>query len=884
MSISLIKHIAGFGKDSAVSLGIDTTGASLLVMAVGWQSGVAITVTDSKGNTWYPLANQSQSPIQGQIYYAWNPTVGAGHTFTVSGTGAFAAFEVGAFAGVLTTSNPFDVQTGGPSAATQFVGVGSGNLVPSVDNELIINMVAFNPAISGFNPGAGFAAVDFVNMASGANYGSAMNYLVQTTKATISNATTVASWTTAVPVVVNSATFKYDPAYVAQTPVAPGAPTIGTATPGDTTASFPFAAPGSNGNATIDTYQLTVYKASDNSPVGTFNGTASPIVATGLANGVGVYGKIAAHNSAGYGTQSAASNTVTPTTAVPASPTITGVAVSPTSANLTPGQTRPFAATVSGTGAYNSTVTWTGNGVQYLDSTTANNVTFTAPATLGTYTLSATASDGSHVASATITVAAASGVITPPTSGRNPNPQDRVIDSTNSTGAGPVSVASVTATGYRTLAVAYPAGGKGVTYVIESSDKSQWEAGLGTYTVGSPGTLYRDTVLSSSNAGNAVNFAPGTKTIYCDLSARSAAVFAVKDYIDLRDYDVDPTFTADSSAGIQAAIQKAWDTRTSRIKLPDGHFKVAVAPTVSGAQIWIPNSKSTDQMRTIIFEGAAMPNLEVQGLVEAPVPTNGTIIESTYLSTSGGQSLLRGEAGWSGEGALGRWNYTNVGFRNIGFRTKGDNGTPNATTGVYPTPNMLTALNLYEFSHIAGTEDVRIDVNVPIIYSPNPTGTGSTGIIMPKTDNHANMQLKGVTLVAGFETALYGTEHTQVNKLSAIGCVNAYAGESTNHGSVITHLHVECCKNSMVLQGTHPLGIVTYSSEHNTDGHWFDFVSDLKWGPGSSSSASAVVTCLSIQNSTVIKSHVGRVNEFIVAGLPAGAVPLHKILVGAGAN
>lgn len=100
---------------------------------------------------------------------------------------------------------------------------------------------------------------------------------------------------------------------------APGAPTIGTATAGDTTASFAFTAPGSNGGAAIDTYQLTVYNASTNAIVGTFNGTTSPINATGLTNGTSYYGKIAAHNSVAYGAQSAASNTVTPAVAAPAS-------------------------------------------------------------------------------------------------------------------------------------------------------------------------------------------------------------------------------------------------------------------------------------------------------------------------------------------------------------------------------------------------------------------------------------------------------------------------------------------------------------------------------------------------------------------------------------
>src|SRR3569623_1555465 len=60
----------------------------------------------------------------------------------------------------------------------------------------------------------------------------------------------------------------------------PGAPTIGTATAGDTQASISFSAPASNGGASITGYTVT------SSPGGlTGTGTSSPITVTGLTNG-----------------------------------------------------------------------------------------------------------------------------------------------------------------------------------------------------------------------------------------------------------------------------------------------------------------------------------------------------------------------------------------------------------------------------------------------------------------------------------------------------------------------------------------------------------------------------------------------------------------------
>jgi uncharacterized protein DUF4347/fibronectin type III domain protein/exosortase sorting signal-containing protein len=89
--------------------------------------------------------------------------------------------------------------------------------------------------------------------------------------------------------------------------VAPGAPTVGTATAGNGQASVTFAAPAFTGGAAITGYTVT------SNPGGiTATGTASPITVTGLVNGTGYTFTVAATNSAGTGSTSAASNSVTP--------------------------------------------------------------------------------------------------------------------------------------------------------------------------------------------------------------------------------------------------------------------------------------------------------------------------------------------------------------------------------------------------------------------------------------------------------------------------------------------------------------------------------------------------------------------------------------------
>ena len=97
---------------------------------------------------------------------------------------------------------------------------------------------------------------------------------------------------------------------------------------------------------------------------------------------------------------------------------------------------------------------------------------------------------------------------------------DRVRETTTTTGTGTVTLAGAV-TGFQT----FSAIGNGNTtyYTIAGVGTSEWEVGIGTYT-SSGATLSRDTILSSSNAGSAVNFSAGTKDVFCDYPAGRAVV------------------------------------------------------------------------------------------------------------------------------------------------------------------------------------------------------------------------------------------------------------------------------------------------------------------------------------------------------------------------
>jgi len=93
--------------------------------------------------------------------------------------------------------------------------------------------------------------------------------------------------------------------------VVPGAPTSPVATAGDTQASIAFVAPVNTGGTAITGYTVTVSPAH----VASVAGASSPIVVTGLTNGMAYTFRVTAHNSAGTGPASVASNSITPAAA-----------------------------------------------------------------------------------------------------------------------------------------------------------------------------------------------------------------------------------------------------------------------------------------------------------------------------------------------------------------------------------------------------------------------------------------------------------------------------------------------------------------------------------------------------------------------------------------
>jgi hypothetical protein len=96
------------------------------------------------------------------------------------------------------------------------------------------------------------------------------------------------------------------------------------------------------------------------------------------------------------------------------------------------------------------------------------------------------------------------------------NLQDRVKETTTTIGTGSFELGG-TSTGF----VPFSAIGNGneTYYTAVDNTTGDWEVGIGTYNTG---TLTRDTVLASSDSGNKVAFAPGSKDVFVAYPAEKA--------------------------------------------------------------------------------------------------------------------------------------------------------------------------------------------------------------------------------------------------------------------------------------------------------------------------------------------------------------------------
>ena len=207
MAIARVASVlTGVGRNGGTSASIDSTGANLIVVGVAWLATSSQTLSDSKGNTWTALtlpSGTSNDPNT-RLYYCSSPTVGTGHTFTITGTNVYSTLWAIAYSGA-ETSSVLDAQN---SASDNFspTTLGSGSVTPSADGAVVVSGLATfinatNPTVSG----GAISRLGFLNAVANQTYTVSYADEIQTT-ATARTATW--SWTTGNRAVATIAAFK----------------------------------------------------------------------------------------------------------------------------------------------------------------------------------------------------------------------------------------------------------------------------------------------------------------------------------------------------------------------------------------------------------------------------------------------------------------------------------------------------------------------------------------------------------------------------------------------------------------------------------------------------------------------------------------------------
>lgn len=110
---------------------------------------------------------------------------------------------------------------------------------------------------------------------------------------------------------------------------------------------------------------------------------------------------------------------------------------------------------------------------------------------------------------------------------------DRVQETTTTAGAGALTLGGAVAA-YQSFAAAFPSGTQ-VAYRL--LDGAAWETGYGTFTTGS---LTRDIITASSNAGAAIVLSGGSTSVVCTALSRAfdwptnATIIAAADVLTIQ--------------------------------------------------------------------------------------------------------------------------------------------------------------------------------------------------------------------------------------------------------------------------------------------------------------------------------------------------------------
>lgn len=173
---SAIIASAGAGGGTFTSEDANTTGANFIAVAKVWYGGTEPTLSDSKSNTFTSTTARVADGGNFSIrwYYVYEGTVGAGHSFTLTGTGHYGAIIVFPFSSV--AASPLDQENG--YAENAWTTMASGEITPGQASTISFTGIVYDTGSGTITSPATWASGSIHNPVTGSNVGIAATYKV----------------------------------------------------------------------------------------------------------------------------------------------------------------------------------------------------------------------------------------------------------------------------------------------------------------------------------------------------------------------------------------------------------------------------------------------------------------------------------------------------------------------------------------------------------------------------------------------------------------------------------------------------------------------------------------------------------------------------------
>jgi hypothetical protein len=226
---------------------------------------------------------------------------------------------------------------------------------------------------------------------------------------------------------------------------------------------------------------------------------------------------------------------------------------------------------------------------------------------------------------------------------------DRVQETTTSTGTASVLLSGAV-NGYQTF-TAGVGNGNTCYYTIYDNTSFAWEVGIGTYTT-SPNTLTRNTILSSSNSGSAINLAGNTAAVWVDYPSERAVYKDASGNTSLTTANIGTATVGTLTATSLTSTAASFTTITSGtwnggiIGMTYGGTGASLLPT-AGASVYstgtnLALSAAGTSGQVLVSGGSGSPTWSSGPSLNASVIVSATLTGTTVASTVTATSLTLG--------------------------------------------------------------------------------------------------------------------------------------------------------------------------------------------------------------------------------------------------